>query len=131
MQTRLDSFKEAISNAFISYIVAVLFTFFINWLHDVDIPVWKNFSMTFCFTVLSIIRSYFVRRWFNKKEINFNPLHNDFLFKRIKEQENYIYAKVKESFLYEEDSYEYKRCMECVSQSESQLNYYKSLFKNS
>ncbi len=68
MQTKLQSFKEAISNAIISYFVAIIFTFFINWLHNINMPVWKNFSMTFCFTVLSIVRSYVVRRWFNKKE---------------------------------------------------------------
>jgi hypothetical protein len=68
MQSKSESLKEAIYNAIISYAVAVVFTFFINWLHDLDIPVWKNFSMTFCFTVLSIIRSYIVRRWFNANE---------------------------------------------------------------
>lgn len=43
-------------------------TFFINKIHGIDVPIWKNFTMTLCFTILSLIRRYVVRRWFSKKE---------------------------------------------------------------
>jgi hypothetical protein len=65
-QTRLESFIEANINTFSGFGISLLFWVF------VVIPVWHlnvtmfdNLIITCCFTVLSIIRGYVWRRFFN------------------------------------------------------------------
>lgn len=74
MQSKLDSIKETIVDVITGYILAIGIAFVINWAHDVDISIWKNFSMTACYTAVSMIRKYVIRRFFNKLEKNKNEI---------------------------------------------------------
>lgn len=67
-QTKYQSMIESITDTGIGFIISIIATFIINKIHGIDVPVWKNFTMTLCFTVLSLARRYVVRRWFSKKE---------------------------------------------------------------
>lgn len=68
MQSRKDSLKETCWDIGIGFIISICATFIINWVHSVDIPTWKNFTMTICFTIVSLVRRYATRRYFNSKE---------------------------------------------------------------
>ncbi|NOS87123.1 MAG: hypothetical protein HOP34_01050 [Methylococcaceae bacterium] len=66
-QSRLASFIEALANALLGYFVAlasqlVLFPFF-----DIHIPISTNLWIGAWFTLISIVRSYILRRWFNAR----------------------------------------------------------------
>jgi hypothetical protein len=65
MQTKFDSFLEAIANILIGYIVAIIGQIVIFPLFSIDIPLKSNMVIGLCFTVISLIRSYTIRRMFN------------------------------------------------------------------
>lgn len=67
-QTKKQSMMESITQTVVGFILAIIATFFVNKLHDLDVPLWKNFTMTLCFTAISLVRNYTIRRWFAKKE---------------------------------------------------------------
>ena len=67
MQTKLQSLIESSINILIGYLVAlasqiVIFPFF-----GIHVPLTDNLLIGFWFTVISLIRSYAVRRYFNRK----------------------------------------------------------------
>ncbi len=66
MQSRLNSFIESCVNISIGYGVAVASTFIIFPMFDINIPASDNFAIGAYFTVISLARSYVVRRWFNR-----------------------------------------------------------------
>lgn len=66
MQTKKQSFFESLTNVAIGYIIAVSSQIIIFPLFNIYIPITDNFLIGFYFTVISIIRSYIVRRFFNK-----------------------------------------------------------------
>lgn len=68
MQSKKGSFIEALTNVEIGFITTLVFSPLIYWMNDVDVSMFKMTSLTLYFTVLSIARSYVIRRWFNKKE---------------------------------------------------------------
>jgi hypothetical protein len=67
MQTRLSSFKEAIANSAAGFVYAVL----LNWACLKLLAGWSAeitaVVVTVVFTIASIIRSYAIRRAFNRK----------------------------------------------------------------
>lgn len=65
MQRRLHSLIESLTNIAIGYGVAVTAQIFILPLFDVHVSVSSNCKIAGCFTVISIIRTYTIRRWFN------------------------------------------------------------------
>lgn len=65
MQTRLDSFIESIVNIAIGYGVAVASQLVIFPLFGISIPLSDNLMIGAWFTVISLARSYIVRRAFN------------------------------------------------------------------
>lgn len=67
MQTKKNSFIESLVNVLIGYLVAVGSQMVIFPLFDIHIPVADNFIMGLWFTLISIIRSYTVRRSFTKR----------------------------------------------------------------
>ncbi len=67
MQTKKHSFIESLVNVLIGYLVAVGSQMVIFPMFGIHIPIADNFLMGLWFTVISIIRSYAVRRWFTKK----------------------------------------------------------------
>lgn len=67
-QTKLESFIEANTNVFIGFFISLTAGFVIYPCFNVEVHPVKNIGITLCFTVISIIRSYLVRRYFNNKE---------------------------------------------------------------
>lgn len=62
-QTRKQSLIESITNVAIGFIISLLSVIII-----LDKPLAENVLITLYFTVISIIRSYVIRRYFNKKQ---------------------------------------------------------------
>jgi hypothetical protein len=65
MQTRKRSMIESIVNVLIGYLVAVGSQIVIFPIFGVETSIADNFLMAIWFTVISIIRSYSIRRLFN------------------------------------------------------------------
>jgi hypothetical protein len=64
MQSKWDSWRESVTNTAIGYVVAVCSQVVIFPFFGIHIPLMDNFIMALWFTLVSIIRGYFVRRWF-------------------------------------------------------------------
>jgi hypothetical protein len=64
-QSRKMSLVEALLNVAIGYLVAVLAQIFIFPLFGIYVPLGDNLLIGLCFTVVSIVRSYLLRRFFN------------------------------------------------------------------
>ncbi len=77
MQTKRESIVESLVDVGIGFIISLIATFVINWLHDLDIPIWKNFTMTMCFTFVSLCRKYLIRRHFSNRENENKSIHNN------------------------------------------------------
>lgn len=67
MQTRTQSFIEAVVNVLIGYTVALISQLLIFPMFDIHVTFTDNLLIGLWFTVISIIRSYTIRRWFNAK----------------------------------------------------------------
>ena len=67
MQTRYESFKESIVNIIIGYVVAVLSQLLVFPLFDIVVEFSDNLMIGLYFTVISLVRSYLVRRYYNDK----------------------------------------------------------------
>lgn len=72
MQTRLESLIEVLANIAIGFMVTMLASPIIYPLFGVTFTVAQNFGLTLIFTVLSVVRGYIVRRWFNNNMKNFS-----------------------------------------------------------
>ena len=66
-QTRLGSLIESGMNIAIGYGVALASQLLIFPLFDINIPLSDNLLIGAWFTVISLVRSYVIRRWFNAK----------------------------------------------------------------
>ena len=64
-QTRLESLIESAVNIPIGYFVALLSQIIIFPQFGIHIPLSANLFIGFWFTVISLVRSYAIRRWFN------------------------------------------------------------------
>jgi len=67
MQTRKHSIKEAVVNTFIGWLSTLIFSYPIYWVCGVKCNGWQLNSVVLCFTALSVVRNYVIRRWFNKR----------------------------------------------------------------
>lgn len=67
MQTKKQSFIEALSNTAVGFCVSYASTFLIFPLVGMETSAGTNLLITVYFTIISIIRGYVIRRWFNKK----------------------------------------------------------------
>ena len=67
MQGKLQSLLESLSNIAIGYSVAVLSQLLVFPLFDIDVTLGDNLLIGAYFTAISLIRSYIIRRWFNKR----------------------------------------------------------------
>lgn len=68
MQTRRQSLKEAAYNIAIGYTVALLSQLIVFPFVGIHVSIGTNLEIGVYFTIISLIRSYLVRRWFNSKE---------------------------------------------------------------
>lgn len=66
-QTRIGSFIEALSNVAIGFIAAILSQIAIFPWFDIHVTMGTHAAIGAWFTMISIIRGYAVRRWFNKR----------------------------------------------------------------
>lgn len=65
MQTKKHSLFESLVNILIGYLTALFSQFLIFPLFDINIPIQDNLLIGLYFTIISLIRSYLVRRYFN------------------------------------------------------------------
>jgi len=65
MQSRLGSFLETCANIAIGFVVSVLITAVVMPAYGHAVTLGDNVQITAIFTVASIVRGYFVRRFFN------------------------------------------------------------------
>lgn len=66
MQSRLASLAESLTNVTIGYLVSVLTSIIVLPLFGVTLSIAENAQLSLVYTVVSIARSYAVRRAFNK-----------------------------------------------------------------
>jgi len=67
MQTKYQSLIESLTNILIGYLTALLSQVLIFPLFDIYVTFQDNLLIGLYFTVISLIRSYLIRRYFNKK----------------------------------------------------------------
>ena len=68
-QSKFMSIFETCTNTLIGYLVAVCSQIIIFPLFNIEIPIADNFLIGLWFTLISILRGYFLRRLFNKFEV--------------------------------------------------------------
>jgi hypothetical protein len=66
-QSRLESIIESIVNVIIGSAVGLVSQVIIFYFYDIKVPWSANIGILFWFTMVSIARSYVVRRWFNNR----------------------------------------------------------------
>ena len=69
MQSKTKSIIEAVSNTVIGLLTAFIIQIIIYPLLNIEVSINQNIIITFVFFIVSIIRSYLVRRLFNKFDI--------------------------------------------------------------
>ena len=69
MQTKKHSLLESCTNILIGYAVAISSQVIIFPWFDIDIPLSDNLIIGFYFTIISLGRSYVLRRYFNRKTL--------------------------------------------------------------
>ena len=70
MQTKYQSLIESLTNILIGYLTALLSQVLIFPLFDIDVSFQDNLLIGLYFTIISLLRSYLVRRYFNKRVDN-------------------------------------------------------------
>lgn len=65
-QTKLLSFIEAWANTIVGFVVAFITQVLVFPLYDVHISMAQDFQIVVIFSVISVIRSYLLRRAFNR-----------------------------------------------------------------
>jgi hypothetical protein len=65
MQSRVQSMIEAVANVFVGYVVAIISQILVFPMFGIHVPLSSNLAIGAWFTVISLIRSYVLRRWFN------------------------------------------------------------------
>ena len=67
MQTKYQSLIESFVNVSIGYLTALLSQVLIFPLFDIYVSLQDNLLIGLYFTIISLLRSYLVRRYFNKR----------------------------------------------------------------
>lgn len=68
-QSKADSIRESLTNIAIGWFVALCGQMYVWWHYDLPITFWDNVNITIFFTVISFIRSYCLRRIFNRRSL--------------------------------------------------------------
>jgi len=66
-QSKLGSLYESAINIVIGAVVALLSQLIVFPMFGIDVPLSANIGIMMWFTLISVIRSYVVRRWFNDR----------------------------------------------------------------
>ncbi len=69
MQSRKQSLIESVVNVLVGYVVALTSQLVIFPLFGVNLPLSDNLLIGAFFTIVSIIRSYTLRRFFNRNQL--------------------------------------------------------------
>lgn len=64
-QTRVQSLIETGANVLVGYLVALASQLLVFPLFGIHVPFSSNLAIGAWFTVISLVRSYVLRRWFN------------------------------------------------------------------
>lgn len=64
-QTKLGSAMESITNVLVGFTLAIVTQVLVFPMFGINVPLNDNFKICVVFTVISLVRSYAVRRWFN------------------------------------------------------------------
>lgn len=64
-QSKLASFVEAVVNTGVGLLIAVVATQLICLLNDIPMTLENNLVLTFWMTIISVVRSYVIRRMWN------------------------------------------------------------------
>lgn len=65
MQTRAQSGIESVANVVVGYLVALASQLLVFPMFDIHVPFSSNLAIGAWFTVISLVRSYVLRRYFN------------------------------------------------------------------
>ena len=79
MQSKTHSLIESLTNIIVGYFVALGSQLIIFPLFNIHIPLKDNFIIGGYMTIISLIRSYALRRWFNKKTGKWNQIKTNYL----------------------------------------------------
>ena len=82
-QTKLDSFIEALFSTFIGFVVSFTANLLIMPVLGLPVSLSQNFALTVAFTLVSVARSYMVRRFANKYLTQFREKVVKFLKKGV------------------------------------------------
>ena len=66
-QTKLGSLYESIINIVIGAVVALASQLLVFPMFGINVPLSSNLGIMAWFTVISVVRSYVIRRWFNAR----------------------------------------------------------------
>jgi hypothetical protein len=64
-QTKLESLAEVIINVIIGWVIGLLTQLIVFPIFDIHVTFSDQFWISVVFTVVSIVRGYAIRRWFN------------------------------------------------------------------
>ena len=68
MQSKKQSLIETLTSVFVGWLIGVILNLTILPLFDYNITVVDSLWVSLIFTVVSVVRGYIIRRWFNSKE---------------------------------------------------------------
>ena len=68
MQSKKESLIETLTSVFVGWLIGVILNMLVLPLFDYDITVVDSLWVSLIFTVVSVIRGYVIRRFFNSKE---------------------------------------------------------------
>ena len=68
MQTKRQSLIETLTSVFVGWLIGVILNLTILPLFDYNITVVDSLLVSLIFTVISVVRGYVIRRFFNSKE---------------------------------------------------------------
>ena len=68
MQSKKDSLIESLTSTTIGWLIGVILNLTILPFFDYNITVVDSLWVSLIFTVVSVVRGYVIRRWFNSKE---------------------------------------------------------------
>ena len=68
MQSKRESMIETLTSVFVGWLIGVILNLTILPLFDYNITVVDSLLVSLIFTVISVVRGYLIRRFFNSKE---------------------------------------------------------------
>ena len=67
MQSRLMSLIEALTNVAIGFLISLVGQVVVSHWYNLPLNFAQNMQIVLFFTVLSVLRSYCIRRWYNRR----------------------------------------------------------------